>query len=54
MDTRRKRLSFLLVRVFLPVGEKRFVREEDVASLGTYSFFDAALAQESHVLWTIF
>ena len=32
----------------------RFVNEEDTASLGTFSFFDAALAQEGHVLWAIF
>jgi fumarate reductase flavoprotein subunit/urocanate reductase len=32
----------------------RFVSEEDVASFGVYSYFDASLAQEDHVLWTIF
>jgi succinate dehydrogenase/fumarate reductase flavoprotein subunit len=32
----------------------RFVSEEDVASFGAYSYFDASLAQEGHVLWTIF
>jgi len=32
----------------------RFVNEEDVGSLGTYSYFDASLAQEDHVLWAVF
>ncbi len=32
----------------------RFVNEEDVGSFGAYSYFDASLAQEGHVLWTIF
>jgi succinate dehydrogenase/fumarate reductase flavoprotein subunit len=32
----------------------RFVNEEDVGSFGAYSYFDASLAQEDHVLWTIF
>jgi len=40
--------------IFVNKSGLRFVSEEDVASLGTYSFFDAALAQEDHVLWTIF
>ena len=40
--------------IFINKFGKRFVSEEDVASLGTYGFFDAALAQEGHVLWTIF
>ena len=32
----------------------RFVNEQDIGSFGTYSYFDASLAQEDHVLWTIF
>ena len=40
--------------IFVNKAGQRFVREEDVASLGTYSFFDAALAQQDHILWTIF
>ena len=40
--------------IFVNKAGQRFVNEEDVASLGSYSFFDAALAQEGHVLWTIF
>jgi succinate dehydrogenase/fumarate reductase flavoprotein subunit len=32
----------------------RFVNEEDVGSFGAFSYFDASLAQEDHVLWTIF
>jgi succinate dehydrogenase/fumarate reductase flavoprotein subunit len=32
----------------------RFMSEQDTASFGTYSYFDACLAQEGHVLWTVF
>ena len=32
----------------------RFANEEDVGSFGAYSYFDASLAQEDHVIWTIF
>jgi urocanate reductase len=40
--------------IFINKAGKRFVSEEDSASFGTYSFFDAAFAQEGHILWTIF
>jgi succinate dehydrogenase/fumarate reductase flavoprotein subunit len=40
--------------IFVNKSGMRFVNEEDVGSLGPYSFFDAALAQEGYVLWTIF
>jgi succinate dehydrogenase/fumarate reductase flavoprotein subunit len=40
--------------IFVNKFGRRFVNEEDLPSLGAYSFFDAALSQEDHVLWTIF
>jgi fumarate reductase flavoprotein subunit/urocanate reductase len=40
--------------IFVNKFGMRYVNEEDVPSLGTYSFFDAGLSQEDHVLWTIF
>ena len=40
--------------IFVNKDGIRFVNEEDAPSLGTYTFFDAALSQEGHVLWTIF
>ena len=40
--------------IFVNKFGMRFVNEEDLPSLGTYSFFDAGLSQEDHVLWTIF
>lgn len=40
--------------IFVNKSGRRFVNEEDVPSFGTYSFFDAALSQEDHVLWAIF
>jgi fumarate reductase flavoprotein subunit/urocanate reductase len=40
--------------IFINKFGMRYVNEEDVGSLGTYSYFDASLAQEDHVLWTIF
>lgn len=40
--------------IFVNKSGMRFVSEEDVASFGDYSYFDASLAQEGHVLWTIF
>ena len=40
--------------IFVNKSGMRYVNEEDVPSLGSYSFFDASLSQEEHVLWTIF
>jgi succinate dehydrogenase/fumarate reductase flavoprotein subunit len=40
--------------IFINKAGKRFFKEEDIASYGEYSFFDAFFAQEGHVLWTIF
>jgi succinate dehydrogenase/fumarate reductase flavoprotein subunit len=40
--------------IFVNKSGMRYVNEEDVPSLGTYSFFDASLSQEDHVLWAIF
>ena len=40
--------------IFVNKGGKRFFKEQDVASYGSYSMFDAFFAQEGHVLWTIF
>ena len=40
--------------IFINKAGKRFFKEEDIASNGEYSFFDAFFAQEGHVLWTIF
>ncbi|MDH7500335.1 MAG: FAD-binding protein, partial [candidate division NC10 bacterium] len=40
--------------IFVNQFGTRYVNEEDVPSLGTYSFFDASLSQEGHVLWAIF
>lgn len=40
--------------IFVNKFGMRYVNEEDSPSLGTYSFFDASLSQEDHVLWTIF
>ena len=40
--------------IFVNKAGKRFFKEEDVASYGSYSMFDAFFAQEGHVLWTIF
>jgi len=40
--------------IFVNKFGRRYVNEEDVPSFGTYSFFDASLSQEDHVLWTIF
>ncbi len=40
--------------IFINKAGKRFFKEEDVASYGTYSMFDVFFAQEGHVLWTIF
>ena len=40
--------------IFVNKAGQRFEKEEDVASFGAYSFFDAFFAQEDHVLWTIF
>jgi len=40
--------------IFINKFGMRYVNEEDVPSFGTYSFFDASLSQEDHVLWTIF
>jgi succinate dehydrogenase/fumarate reductase flavoprotein subunit len=40
--------------IFVNKFGMRYVNEEDSPSLGTYSFFDASLSQEDHVLWTLF
>lgn len=40
--------------IFVNKFGMRYVSEEDVPSLGTYSFYDASLSQEDHVLWTVF
>jgi succinate dehydrogenase/fumarate reductase flavoprotein subunit len=40
--------------IFVNRAGQRYVNEQDVFSLGTYSFFDASLAQEGHVIWAVF
>ncbi len=40
--------------IYINKSGQRYVNEQDVASLGGFSFFDASLSQDGHVLWTIF
>ena len=40
--------------IFTNKAGQRFVREEDVADLGGYNFYDAALAQPEQKIWCVF